>query len=102
MVVVMLIKKSTYGSIQKLGNRLVGWSSKKQNCVSLSIVESEYITAAHCYSQVFNQVQHSNTKHIELYFVPTKVQLADMFAKPLDEVRLKFLIQQRGMVEYSP
>ncbi|XP_071712805.1 uncharacterized mitochondrial protein AtMg00810-like [Rutidosis leptorrhynchoides] len=58
-------RKSTSGSIQMFGNRLVDWSSKKQNCVSLSTAESEYITAAHY------------------------------------EVRLKFLIQEIGMVKYS-
>ncbi|XP_071687948.1 uncharacterized mitochondrial protein AtMg00810-like [Rutidosis leptorrhynchoides] len=43
-------RKSTSGSIQMLGNRLVSWSSKKQNYVSLLTAESEYITAAHCCS----------------------------------------------------
>ncbi|XP_071687486.1 secreted RxLR effector protein 161-like [Rutidosis leptorrhynchoides] len=45
-------RKSTSGSIQMLGNRLVSWSSKKQNCVSLSTADSEYITVAHGCSQV--------------------------------------------------
>ncbi|XP_071738201.1 uncharacterized mitochondrial protein AtMg00810-like [Rutidosis leptorrhynchoides] len=39
-------RKITSGSIQMLESRLVGWSSKKQNCVSLSTTESEYIAAA--------------------------------------------------------
>ncbi|XP_071727761.1 secreted RxLR effector protein 161-like [Rutidosis leptorrhynchoides] len=44
--------KSTSGSLKMLGSRLVCWSFKKQNCVSLSTAQSEYIAAAHCCSQV--------------------------------------------------
>nr|GFA23990.1 uncharacterized mitochondrial protein AtMg00810-like [Tanacetum cinerariifolium] len=38
-----LDRKSTSGSVQFLGDKLVCWSSKKQNCVSISIAESEYV-----------------------------------------------------------
>nr|GEW80484.1 hypothetical protein [Tanacetum cinerariifolium] len=41
-----LDKKSTYGSIQFLGDKLVCWSSKKQNCVSISTAESEYVAVS--------------------------------------------------------
>ena len=55
----------------------------------------------------YNPVQHSRTKHIEirnhfirdhvawgdieLQYVPTKDQLADIFTKPLDEARFCYL-----------
>ena len=61
-----------------------------------------------------NPVQHSKTKHIdiryhfirdhvmkgdiEIYFIPTDDQLADIFTKPLDETRFKFLISKLGML----
>ena len=75
---------------------MVCWSLKKQNCVSLSTVEAEYIAAGSCYSQLLwmkqtlkdyginvknvpllcdnesaikiahNPVQHSKTKHIQI------------------------------------
>nr|GEZ61838.1 hypothetical protein [Tanacetum cinerariifolium] len=47
-----LDQKSTSGSVQFLGDKLVYWSSKKQNCVSISIAESEYIAVSSCYAQV--------------------------------------------------
>ncbi|KAJ9542826.1 hypothetical protein OSB04_029332 [Centaurea solstitialis] len=59
-----------------------------------------------------NPVQHTRTKHIdiryhfikdhvergtiELYFVNTEYQLADLFTKPLDEKRFNFLISKLG------
>ncbi|GKE22382.1 retrovirus-related pol polyprotein from transposon TNT 1-94 [Tanacetum coccineum] len=65
-----------------------------------------------------NNVQHSRSKHIdirnyfikeqvengvvELYFVRTKYQLADIFTKPLARERLDFLINKLGMRSMSP
>ncbi|KAL8147667.1 hypothetical protein AgCh_005113 [Apium graveolens] len=90
-------RKSTSGSCQFLGGRLVSWYSKKQKSISTSTAEAEYIAAGSC----CNPVQHSMTKHIsiryhfirehvdegtvELHFVPTDQQLADIFTKPLCE-----------------
>ncbi|KAK1613736.1 hypothetical protein QYE76_019253 [Lolium multiflorum] len=42
------------------------------------------------------------TKKIELEFVPTEHQLADMLTKPLGRVRLAELRSSIGMVEVSP
>ncbi|KAJ9548148.1 hypothetical protein OSB04_020691 [Centaurea solstitialis] len=138
-----LDRKSTTGHIQFLGDKLVSWASKKQNCVSLSTAEAEYVAAASCCSQIIwmrtqlrdygfkfdkipiycdsksaiaiscNPVQHTKTKHIdiryhfikdhvekgtiELYFVNTEFQLADLFTKALDEKRFNFLITKLGM-----
>ncbi|KAJ9539032.1 hypothetical protein OSB04_031765 [Centaurea solstitialis] len=139
-----LDRKSTSGSCQFLGDKLVSWTSKKQNCVSTSTAEAEYVAAASCCSQVLwmktqlldygyklkrvpiycdsesaiaitsNPVQHSKTKHIdiryhfikdnvekgniEMFFVQTDYQLADLFTKPLDEKRFKFLVSKLGML----
>nr|GEU40425.1 retrovirus-related Pol polyprotein from transposon TNT 1-94 [Tanacetum cinerariifolium] len=36
-------RKSTSGGIQFLGDKLVSWMSKKQNCTAMSSVEAEYV-----------------------------------------------------------
>ncbi|GJS34530.1 copia-type pol polyprotein [Tanacetum coccineum] len=47
-----LDQKSTSGSVQFLCDKLVCWSSKKQNCVSISTAESEYVVVFGCCAQV--------------------------------------------------
>ena len=63
----------------------------------------------------YNPVQHSRTKHIEirnhfirdhvargdieLQYVPTKDQLADIFTKPLDEVRFCYLRNELNIID---
>ncbi|KAI3685578.1 hypothetical protein L6452_34826 [Arctium lappa] len=93
-----LDEKSTSGHLQFLGDRLISWASKKQNCVSISTVEAEYVAAASCCAQVLwmktqlhdygmlyktvpiycdsqyaitisvNPVQHTKTKHIDMRY----------------------------------
>ncbi|GKA26384.1 retrovirus-related pol polyprotein from transposon TNT 1-94 [Tanacetum coccineum] len=129
-------RKSTSGGIQFLGgDKLVSWSSKKQDCTSMSSAEAEYVSLSACCAQVLwlrtqltdygfhfdkipmycdskaaiaiscNPVQHSRTKHIdvryhfikeqvekgivELFFVGTEYQLADLFTKALSKDRFK-------------
>ncbi|XP_073276496.1 secreted RxLR effector protein 161-like [Primulina huaijiensis] len=38
-------RKSTFGGCFYLENNLISWHSRKQNCVSLSTAESEYVAA---------------------------------------------------------
>ncbi|GJR65449.1 retrovirus-related pol polyprotein from transposon TNT 1-94 [Tanacetum coccineum] len=141
--------KSTSGGIQFLGgDKLVSWSSKKQDCTSMSSAEAEYVSLSACCAQVLwlrtqltdygfhfdkipmycdlktaiaiscNPVQHSHTKHIdvryhfikeqvekgivELFFVGTEYQLADLFTKALSEDRFKYLVRRLGMRCLTP
>ncbi|GKG29855.1 hypothetical protein Tco_0419753, partial [Tanacetum coccineum] len=46
-------RKSTSGGIQFLGgDKLVSWSSKKQDCTSMSTSEAEYVSLSACCAQV--------------------------------------------------
>nr|GEU75644.1 retrovirus-related Pol polyprotein from transposon TNT 1-94 [Tanacetum cinerariifolium] len=75
-------RKSTSGGIQFLGDKLVSWMSKKQNCTAMSSAEAEYMALS-----VENGI-------IELYFVRIEYQLADMFTKALPEDRFKYLVRR--------
>ncbi|GJU04474.1 retrovirus-related pol polyprotein from transposon TNT 1-94 [Tanacetum coccineum] len=44
--------KSTSGGLQLLGEKLVSWSSKKQDCTTMSTVEAEYVSLSACCAQV--------------------------------------------------
>ncbi|GJW46257.1 ribonuclease H-like domain, reverse transcriptase, RNA-dependent DNA polymerase [Tanacetum coccineum] len=43
--------KSTSGGTQFLGKKLVSWSSKKQDCTTLSIAKAEYVSLSACCAQ---------------------------------------------------
>nr|GEU35229.1 copia protein [Tanacetum cinerariifolium] len=140
--------KSTSGGAQFLGQKLVSWSSKKQDYTSLSTAKSEYVSLSACCAQVLwmrtqltnygyhfdkipiyydtksaiaiscNPVQHSKTKHIavryhfikehvekgtiELYFVKTDYQLADIFTKALLVDTFNYLVRLLRMRSLCP
>nr|GEW44440.1 copia protein [Tanacetum cinerariifolium] len=132
-------RKSTSRGIQFLGDKLVSWMSKKQNCTVMSSAKADVALSASCaqvmwmrtqlqdygfnYNKIplyydsqlaiaisCNPVQHSRTKHIhtryhfikeqvengiiELYFVRSEYQLADMFTKALPEDRFRYLVRR--------
>ncbi|GKC28686.1 retrovirus-related pol polyprotein from transposon TNT 1-94 [Tanacetum coccineum] len=90
-------RRSTSGSAQFLGDKLVSWSSKKQKSIAISTFKSK----AHRYSLPFHKGVVENGI-VELYFVLTEYQLADIFTKPLPRERYNFLIDKLGMKSMSP
>ncbi|GKB06601.1 hypothetical protein Tco_0834834 [Tanacetum coccineum] len=106
--------KSTSGGIQFIGSdKLVSWSSKKQDCTSMSSVEAEYVSLSACCAQVLcpaflyqaHRCQislHKGTSIVELFFVRTEYQLADLFTKALLEDRFKYLFKRLGMRCLTP
>ncbi|GJR42152.1 hypothetical protein Tco_1310255 [Tanacetum coccineum] len=90
--------KSTSGGIQFFGKKFMSWSSKKQDCTTMSTAEAEYISLSAYYAQIIwmktqlldygyrfnkilmycdsksaiaiscNSVQHSCTKHINIRY----------------------------------
>nr|GEU36940.1 hypothetical protein [Tanacetum cinerariifolium] len=116
-------RRSTSGSAQFLGDKLVSWSSKKQKSTAISNYDFQfnkvpmYCDNKNAIALCCNNVQHSRAKHIdvpyhfikeqvenrivELYFVRTEYQLADMFTKPLPRERFNFLIDKLCMKSMS-
>ncbi|GJT08096.1 retrovirus-related pol polyprotein from transposon TNT 1-94 [Tanacetum coccineum] len=98
-------RKSTSGGIQFLGDKLVSWMSKKQDCTAMSSAEAEYVALSASCAQVMwmrtqlqdygfnynkiplyydsqsattiscNSVQHSRTKHIHTRYHFIKEQV---------------------------
>ncbi|GJV91815.1 ribonuclease H-like domain-containing protein [Tanacetum coccineum] len=44
--------KTTSGGLQFLGEKLVSWSSKKQDCIAMSTAKAEYVSLSACCAQV--------------------------------------------------
>ncbi|GKB01019.1 hypothetical protein Tco_0829063 [Tanacetum coccineum] len=103
-------RKITSRGIQFLGNKLVSWMSKKHDCTAMSSTEVEYVALsasslpyqAHPYSISFHQREQVENGIIELYFVRTEYQLADMFTKALPEDRFQYPVRQIGMRCLTP
>nr|GEU87812.1 hypothetical protein [Tanacetum cinerariifolium] len=106
------IFKSTSGRAQFLGEKLLtDYGFRFTNIPIYS--DSKSAIAISC-----NPVQHSRTKHIafchhfikehvekgtiELYFVKTDYQLADIFTKALPTDRFNYLVRRLGMRSLSP
>ncbi|GKE68268.1 hypothetical protein Tco_1526340, partial [Tanacetum coccineum] len=93
--------KITYRGIQFLGDKLVSWLSKKQDCTTMSTAEAEYVSLSACCAQVIwmrTQLldlwisEHAEKGTIELYFVRTEYQLADFFTKALPKEMFEYLV----------
>nr|GFB40579.1 retrovirus-related Pol polyprotein from transposon TNT 1-94 [Tanacetum cinerariifolium] len=91
-------RRSTSGSLQFLEERLISWSSKRQNSAAISSTEAEYIALSGCCAQILgmrsqltdyglgfnkipmycdnksaialccNNIQHSRSKHIDIRY----------------------------------
>ncbi|GKA41505.1 hypothetical protein Tco_0734165 [Tanacetum coccineum] len=94
---------STSGSMQFLGDRLVSWSLKRQKSVAISSTKAEYITMSkHIDIRFYFIKEHVENVVIELYFVNTEYQLANIFTKALARERIEFLINKLGMRSFTP
>ncbi|GJS45574.1 retrovirus-related pol polyprotein from transposon TNT 1-94 [Tanacetum coccineum] len=88
-------RKSTSRGIQFLSDKLVSWMSKKQDCTTMSSAEAKYMALSASCAQVENGI-------IELYFVRTEYQLADMFTKALPEDTFQYLVRRISMRCLTP
>ncbi|GJV82192.1 retrovirus-related pol polyprotein from transposon TNT 1-94 [Tanacetum coccineum] len=97
-------------------DRLVSWSSKRQKSAAISSTKAEYIDMSGCCAQIlwmrsqlteyglgFNKIpMYLENGVVELYFVNTEYQLADIFTKALCRERIEFLINKLGMRSFTP
>nr|GEW75276.1 hypothetical protein [Tanacetum cinerariifolium] len=115
-------RRSTFGSMHLLGDRLVSWSSKRQKSTAISSTKAEYVALSGCCAQVlwmrshltdyglgFNKIpifyfikDQVENEVVELYFINTGYQLADIFTKALCRERIEFLINKLGMRSFTP
>nr|GEZ73695.1 ribonuclease H [Tanacetum cinerariifolium] len=112
-------RKSTFESMQLLGDTLILWMHSQLTDYGLVFNKIPlYYNNKSAIALCCNNVQHSRSKHIdirhhfikeqvengvvELYFVRTKYQLADIFTNPLARERLESLIKNIGMQSMSP
>ncbi|GJU64813.1 retrovirus-related pol polyprotein from transposon TNT 1-94 [Tanacetum coccineum] len=93
-------RRSTSRSMQLLGDRLVIWSSKKQNNTAISSTEAEYIALSGCYIRYHFIKEQVENRVVKLYFVRTDYQLAAIFTKALGRERLAFLFDKLGMKKH--
>ncbi|GJX71157.1 retrovirus-related pol polyprotein from transposon TNT 1-94 [Tanacetum coccineum] len=87
--------QSTYGGIQFLGDKLVSWSSKKQDCMAMSTAEAEYVSLSACCAQVIwirRQLLDYGFRYNKIPM--TKYQLADLFTKALPKERFEYLVHR--------
>ncbi|GJS85668.1 hypothetical protein Tco_0752209 [Tanacetum coccineum] len=101
-------RRSTSGSMQLLGDKLVSWSSKRQKSTAISSTKAEYIAMSDCCAQILwmrsqltdyglrfnkipmyydnksaialccNNIQHSRSKHIDIRFHFIKEQVKNV------------------------
>ncbi|GJW85788.1 retrovirus-related pol polyprotein from transposon TNT 1-94 [Tanacetum coccineum] len=91
-------RRSTLGSAQFLDPSVL----RQQECDCFMLQQcSTFKSKAHRYSLPFHKGA-SGEWNVELYFVRTEYQLADIFTKPLSLERFNFLINKLGMKSMSP
>nr|GEZ39115.1 retrovirus-related Pol polyprotein from transposon TNT 1-94 [Tanacetum cinerariifolium] len=95
-------RKSTSGGIKFLGDKLVSWMSKKQNCTAMSSAEAEYVALSVSCAQVMWMRTQLQDYGFNYNKIPTEYQLADMFTKALPKDRFKYLVRRIGMRCLTP
>ncbi|GJV87167.1 retrovirus-related pol polyprotein from transposon TNT 1-94 [Tanacetum coccineum] len=115
-------RKITSGGIHFLGDKLVNWMSKKQDCTAMSSVEAEYVAlsasvkgwlnedldnyhlkelrcSTQCHTQMSMWIISRGVVLLILLMlgIRTEYQLADMFTKALPEERFQYLVRRISM-----
>ncbi|GJY83427.1 hypothetical protein Tco_0496803 [Tanacetum coccineum] len=94
-------RKSTSGSMQLLGDRLIPLYCDNKSAISLRCNNFQHFRSKHIdirHHCIKEQVENGV---VELYFVRIEYQLVDIFTKLLARERLEFLIKKLGMQSMS-
>ncbi|GJY83389.1 retrovirus-related pol polyprotein from transposon TNT 1-94 [Tanacetum coccineum] len=95
-------RRRTSDSAQFLGDKLIPLYCDNKSAIALCCNNVQHSRAKHIdvrYHFIKEQVENGI---VELYFVQTEYQLADIFTKPLPRERFNFLIEKLGMSSMSP
>ncbi|GJZ52233.1 retrovirus-related pol polyprotein from transposon TNT 1-94 [Tanacetum coccineum] len=106
-------RRSTSGSAQFLGDRLVSWSSKKQRSTAISTTEAEYIAMSGCCAQILWMRSQLKDYGFDFNKIPLYCDnksaialccnnLADILTKALPRERFEFLLPRLGMKSMTP
>ncbi|GJS04917.1 putative reverse transcriptase domain-containing protein [Tanacetum coccineum] len=120
-------RRSTSGSAQFLGDKLVSRSSKKQKITTISSIEDKYITLSRCCAQILwmcsqltdygfqfnmiplycdnksvialccNNVQHSRAKHIDVRYHFIKEQVMESWSYTLSGLNTNWLTSSQNL-----
>ena len=90
----LLDRKSTSGTCQFHGSSLISWFSKKQNSVSLSTTEAEYIAVASCCAKILWIKQTLCDFRLKFDSVPIfydNTRAINLTKNPIDHSRIKHI-----------
>ncbi|GJZ28217.1 retrovirus-related pol polyprotein from transposon TNT 1-94 [Tanacetum coccineum] len=90
-------RKSTSGGIQFLGDKLVSWMSKKQDCTAMSLAEAEYVALSASFS-------HSNLMQPRAALPYQAHPYSISFHQGIDlpDDRFQYLVRRIGMRCLTP
>nr|GEU54971.1 integrase, catalytic region, zinc finger, CCHC-type, peptidase aspartic, catalytic [Tanacetum cinerariifolium] len=114
-------RRSTSGSLQFLGERLISCSSKRQKSVAISSTKAEYIALSGCCAQIlwmrsqltdyglgFNKFQCTTITKVLLHYAEIMSNTLGLSISTSDTTlsrsrdRIKFLISKLGMGSFTP
>ncbi|GJR40871.1 retrovirus-related pol polyprotein from transposon TNT 1-94 [Tanacetum coccineum] len=89
--------KSTSGGIQFLGDKLIPMYCDSKCAIAISCNTVQHSRKKHLNIRYHFIKEHVEQGTIELYFVGTKYQLADLFTKAFPKERFEYLVHSIGM-----
>ncbi|GJZ38438.1 hypothetical protein Tco_0585001 [Tanacetum coccineum] len=88
-------RKSTSGGIQFLGDKLVSWMSKKQDCIAMSSAEAKYVALSASWHNIRKDSNCLNsllTLFLSALRIALVTRMASAAAKPYQEDSFEFYL----------